>query len=80
MEWSRDMSAGHRQRGPQEGHSTMEERHEGRGNGEKRRFGESGENDGVMKGFKVVPMLCFIFGGWGPIWRQWMGEWDGWVV
>lgn len=25
MEWSRDMSAGHRQRGPQEGHSTMEE-------------------------------------------------------
>lgn len=25
MEWSQDMSAGHRQRGPQEGHSTMEE-------------------------------------------------------
>lgn len=32
---------------------------------------------GVM-GFRVEPMLCF--GGWGPIWRQWMGEWDGWVV
>lgn len=25
VEWSQDMSAGHRQRGPQEGHSTMEE-------------------------------------------------------
>lgn len=42
MEWSRDMSAGHRQRGPQEGHSTMEE-------GEEMRDEENEESTGGFK-------------------------------
>lgn len=41
MEWSQDMSAGHRQRGPQEGHSTMEE-------GEEMREEENEEDKGIQ--------------------------------
>ena len=51
MEWSRDMSAGHRQRGPQEGHSTMEEGEEMRDeeNEEWTRGGGEGEELNSMR-------------------------------
>lgn len=51
MEWSRDMSAGHRQRGPQEGHSTMEEGEEMRDEeNEERTRGEREDSNSMKDG------------------------------
>lgn len=75
MEWSRDMSAGHRQRGPQEGHSTMEEGEEMRDvedEGKIKRSQREHEREEVVvgggRGTGVEMFGCFF--EFQPNWRQ----------